>query len=175
MGCGKTGAGKYLTKGRQIRETPQSRGGHHFAGPGEEIYRNLGMITLEGRTTTARPRRWTSILPTEWSSLLSVAQMNDVGNLAVFDAVGDRQGSRIIKGNSPAWRAIRQAVREATAKKEGTAIRRVKNTYYMNLWIKKAVTAVKDNMEGFTRQESKRISFDPYARHACLNSLITSP
>ena len=86
--------------------------------------------------------------------LLSAAQMNVISNIAVFDSTASHQGSRVINVDTEAGQAIRRAIDGAARRKEGTPIERVRNTSFMNVWVRRAVDTMKKVTQGFTRQES---------------------
>ena len=113
------------------------------------------MITMQGVNDEGRRTQMDIHLADGVKQLLlSIAQMNDVSNIAVFDSTGAHHGSRLVKADTEAGQAIRDAVRAATNKREGTPIERIQNTYYMNMWVRRAVDTVKRVAKGFTRQES---------------------
>ena len=78
---------------------------------------------------------------------MSVAQSNDSGQLVVLDSTAEHDGSMIIRTNTAEGQSIREAVKRAT----GTPIRRVKNTYYMRMWMDNLIDAGKTMTKGFTR------------------------
>ena len=76
----------------------------------------------------------------------SVAEMNDSGNLVLFDT----EGSYSINAKSPEAAAIRKAVRRC---KRATKIHRCKNSYFIPLWVQSEMqTTEKDKVAPFGGQ-----------------------
>ena len=66
-------------------------------------------------------------------ALASIAAVNDVDILAIFDSTGERRGSIILNGDTLEGKAIREAVQQALKKEMGSPIDRIKNTYVTTL------------------------------------------
>ena len=130
-GCGRSSAGPELAQqlGYKIEETQQSKKGHYFLGPGGEKYMNRGQVSLNARNEKDKPciTRF-NIAEGIDQALGSVAEMNDAGNLVVFDS----ETSASIPGNSPEAASIRKAIARSLQK---TEIHRRKMSFYIPLWV----------------------------------------
>ena len=145
-----------MATGRKLQSTPQSRRGHVFVGPAGERYKNRGKITVSGTNAFGRKTALEfNVAEGVDQALASVAAVNDIDNLAVFDSTGERQGSIILNGDTEEGRTIREAVRRALDKEIGSPIERIKNTYVTTLWLDDADEPDDaDATSGFTRQGS---------------------
>ena len=155
-GCGRPCCPEGLAKGGKIQSTPQSRRGHVFVGPAGERYRNKGKITVSGKNAFGlKTALEFNVAEGVDQALASVAAVNDVDNLAVFDSSGERRGSIILNGDTPAGRAIREAVQQALRREIGSPIERIKHTYVTTLWLDDDDEAEDaDATAGFPRQGS---------------------
>ena len=115
--------------GYKVEPTPQSQRGHYFLGPGGEKYSNKGRVQLRALDEESREciTRF-HIADGIEQALGSVAEMNDSGNLLIFD----NEGSAMIPGKSPEAAAIRKAMMRCKRKMK---IHRRKNSFYMPIWV----------------------------------------
>ena len=145
-----------MANGRKLQSTPQSRRGQVFVGPAGERYKNRGKITVSGTNAFGRKTALEfNVAEGVDQAVASVAAVNDVDNLAVFDSTGERQGSIILNGDTEEGRTIRDAVRRALDKEIGSPIERIKNTYVTTLWLDDADEPDDvDATSGFPRQGS---------------------
>ena len=108
FGCARSTAGASIAAdcGYQVRETPQSRRGHCFLGPGGERYANKGDVRFRSLDENSKAcLTHFNIAEGVEQALASVAEVNDSGNLIIFDGCG----SFIIPGDGPDAAAIRKA------------------------------------------------------------------
>ena len=130
-GCAKSTVGLNLARqlGYHISETPQSRGGHCFLGPGGERYPNRGDVNFKSLDESSRACvTHFNVAEGVDQALGSIAEANDAKNLVIFDA----EGSFLIPGNGPEAAAIRKA---ALRCRRATKIHRRKNSFYLPLWV----------------------------------------
>ena len=130
-GCARSTTGPAMVEAMQYkpRETPQSRAGHSFVGPGGERYANKGDVVF--RAIDERARLCTTkfnIAEGVEQPLGSVAEMTDADQIVLFDKIG----SLVISGRSPEAAMIRRAAAKC---KQATSIHRRKNNFFMPLWI----------------------------------------
>ena len=115
--------------GYQTMETPQSRAGHCFLGPGGEKYANKGKVVFNAKDEASRACvTQFNVAEGVEQALGSVAEMLDADQLVLFD----NEGSHIISGKSPEAASIRKA---ASKCKRSTSIHRRKNSFFLPLWI----------------------------------------
>ena len=115
-------------------DSQQSRRGHCFTGPGGEKYPNQGKVELNVLDEGSKPCRTSFNVAEGVDQILgSVADMNDVGNMVIFDS----EGSVSLPGKSPEAATIRRAIARAH---RTTPIHRRKNTFYIPLWVQEPTT-----------------------------------
>ena len=131
-GCGKSTTGPHMANqlGYSVKETPQSRQGHYFIGLGGEKYPNKGSVNFAGKDEGSRNCLTKfNIADSIEQALASVAEMNDAGNLVLFDT----ERSYSIPSKSPEAAAIRRALARC---RKATKIHRRKNSFFLPLWVR---------------------------------------
>ena len=107
----------------------QSQKGHYFVGPAGEKYMNRGRVQLRSMDESSRNCLTKfHIADGVDQALGSVAEMNDSGNMVLFDG----EGSAMIPGKRTEAAASRKAMRKCRARKD---IHRRKNSLYIPLWV----------------------------------------
>ena len=130
-GCGRSVIGAKQTHGLGYRaaESPQSLRGHCSTGSGGEQYKNKGKVELAALDENSKAvRTGFNVADGVDQCLGSVAEMNDAGNLVIFDA----EGSAAIPASSPEAATIRRALQRAA---RAAKIHRRKNTFFIPLWV----------------------------------------
>ena len=153
-GCTKSCGPVSLGEGREVEETPQSKAGHAFMGPGGEKYKNVGKATILGKNEAGKSCQVSMHMAQGVRQALgSVAESNDAGNMVVFDSTGEHHGSGIIRADSAEGKIIREAMRRALTETCATKIHRVKNSYEARIWIDEPMN-VKANDAPFAGQRA---------------------
>ena len=130
-GCGRSVMGARTVERLGYRTTAsiQSARGHCFTGPGGEQYPNCGRVVLRALDEASKMCKASFNVAEGVDQILgSVADMNDAGNMVIFD----EKGSMSLPGTSPEAATICRAMARAT---KATLIHHRRNNFYIPLWV----------------------------------------